>query len=242
MRFRLSLAMASVLAVGAVSTGAAAPIPATVGLDIVSQYVWRGWKMTDEVTVQPSASLDLGPSGFSLGLWGSFASQNRDLYDAADELDFSVAYERGLGALWNPVTVGFGYTRHTFPNLDLDNGSNEAYLRADAALPMLNAGASLAHDFDLLDGNYLEGHVSPPASLLSQLPLPGLNLELGLGVSDYDQSWGFQDFKGVLSLNLPLGPWLSAGPMAGFSYSDEALNGPDDKGNWFAGLSIRALN
>lgn len=242
MRFLLRLALVSVLALALAPVSSADTIPASVGLDVVSQYIWRGWQMTDGLTVQPSANIELGTSGFSLGLWGSFASQEREIYEAADELDFSFGYERGLGALWNPVTVGFGYTRHTFPNLDATDGSNEAYARVDAALPMISAGASLAHDFDLLDGNYLEAHISPPASLLAQLPIPGLNLTFGYAVSDYDESWGFHDFRTVLSMSIPAGPWLSVGPMAGYSYSDEALTGPDEQSNWFAGISVRALN
>jgi len=126
------LLLALVAAVGAWGASARAeeaPTLATYGVDLVSDYVFRGndvywsvWSLSkakhDAVNVSPAAQPSVtffGPNGLSLNLWGSFAVANRedDTKKAFlglgqnDELDYTLAYDwsNRLGAF----TAGFIY-------------------------------------------------------------------------------------------------------------------------------------
>ncbi len=83
----------------AVLTGAsfapsAAAQEVSVGADLVSRYVWRGFDFGQSASVQPTIEFSSGD--FAIGTWGSFA-----LTDAgANELDLYASYAFG------PLTVG----------------------------------------------------------------------------------------------------------------------------------------
>lgn len=64
-------------------------VEATVGADVVSNYIWRGQDM-GAVAVQPS--LGLSYKGFSLSAWGSYGIVDRD---DTKELDFTLSYTTG---------------------------------------------------------------------------------------------------------------------------------------------------
>ncbi len=64
-------------------------IDATLGMDLVSSYVWRGQKCGG-VSVQPGA--ELGWKGLSLGAWGSYAVSPTE-NGTDEELDIYVGYE-----------------------------------------------------------------------------------------------------------------------------------------------------
>ena len=61
---------------------AVALLPGAVApqVDLVSRYVWRGFDLLPDnhPAIQPSLTIDLGESGFSLNVWSSFALAQRD--------------------------------------------------------------------------------------------------------------------------------------------------------------------
>lgn len=63
-------------------------VEASVGVDLVSGYIWRGQDLGG-VSLQPSASLSY--KGFSLEAWGSVGIESKD----DKELDLTLGYENG---------------------------------------------------------------------------------------------------------------------------------------------------
>lgn len=63
-------------------------VEASVGVDLVSGYIWRGQDLGG-VSLQPNASLSY--KGFSLEAWGSVGIESKD----DKELDLTVGYENG---------------------------------------------------------------------------------------------------------------------------------------------------
>lgn len=63
-------------------------VEASVGVDLVSGYIWRGQDLGG-VSLQPSASISY--KGFSLEAWGSVGIESKD----DKELDLTVGYENG---------------------------------------------------------------------------------------------------------------------------------------------------
>lgn len=69
------------------SAKAAEPVTASIGADLVSNYLWRGQKL-DAFSIQPSVGLEW--SGLSLSAWGSHG-----LTGTFGEVDFTLAYSTG---------------------------------------------------------------------------------------------------------------------------------------------------
>ena len=61
-------------------------VSATIGADLVSQYIWRGQDLGN-VSFQPT--LGVGYKGFSLSVWGSVGISN---WEDTKELDFTLDY------------------------------------------------------------------------------------------------------------------------------------------------------
>ena len=78
------------------------PLP-VLGVDILSQYIWRGFALSRQSAVlQPS--LTVGYKGFSVNIWGNFdTSENAP-----------AALTPRTGANWNETDFTFGYTRDIY--------------------------------------------------------------------------------------------------------------------------------
>jgi hypothetical protein len=78
---------------------------ASVGVDVLSQYVWRGFALSRASAVfQPSVTV--GYKGFSLNVWGNF-----------DSLEYPPpALRNHKGAKWNETDFTFGYSREIYKN------------------------------------------------------------------------------------------------------------------------------
>lgn len=235
----LALCLMSSLSMGSSTDAQAFELPASAGLDVMTKYVWRGSLLVDKLSVQPNASVAIGASGLRLGVWGSFATQERDTYDQLDRVDLMAEYSRSLGAVWEPLSLTVGFATYTFPNgPDGSQHTEEGYVGFEAALPFVQPSLMVYRDFNEIEGTYVQAGISPPASLLSAVPIPGLDLQLRAALSDYTDAWSFHDLSATLAFNLPLMGLLQAGPMAGFSYADDSVNPGGDNTNWWAGVGV----
>ncbi len=78
---------------------------ASVGVDVLSQYIWRGFALSRQSAVlQPSVTL--GYKGFSVNVWGNFdTSENAPAF-----------LTPRTGAKWNETDFTFGYSREIYKN------------------------------------------------------------------------------------------------------------------------------
>jgi len=76
---------------------------ASLGVDILSQYVWRGFALSrNSAVLQPSVTL--GYKGFSVNVWGNFdTSENAPAF-----------LTPRTGAKWNETDFTFGYSREIY--------------------------------------------------------------------------------------------------------------------------------
>jgi len=225
----------SLIALAAVAGISAAAVPSVAQAQIstefevagVSNYVWRGMNLADAVVVQPSLTFGFGGSGLALNIWGSAAITDRDVYDFADELDFTLSYDMPLGG----AALSLAYVQYTFPNAD------EGYKHSEEVMASLGFDHSLApsilaaYDFGLMDGFYLSAGISPSIAVGAQT----IGLGLSAGVSDYTGEFGFNDVTATASMGFAAGR-ATITPFIGFSIADEALNA--DKNEFWAGISI----
>lgn len=100
MRNLMRMGMLAVVAMAAATSTMAQDKPeATLGVDLVSQYVWRGQDLGD-VSVQPT--LGVGYKGLSLTAWGNVGlSDNEDTKEFDLTLDYTYkAFSVGVTDYW----------------------------------------------------------------------------------------------------------------------------------------------
>ena len=103
----LLLSVASVATAGAQERE---KVSATLGVDFVSQYIWRGQDMAN-VSLQPTLGVEW--KGLSLSTWGSVGFDKDD----TKELDFTLAYSKkgfnvGITDYWFSEGNYFQYKAH----------------------------------------------------------------------------------------------------------------------------------
>jgi len=134
------MAMLSLKARGA----AAEDVPLSVSMDtaVMSDYVWRGFLLDDDMVIQPGVSASL--YGFSAAFWGRFDIDNEDALTTSNEVDYIFGYEYTAG----PAALSFGHTHYDFPEALVS--TNEWYAGVGLDLPV---GVALTHYWDYSDEN-----------------------------------------------------------------------------------------
>ena len=101
------------LLIGLLAFSSTASAQVSVGSDLVSRYVWRGYDFGESFSIQPSIAYST--SGFTVGSWASYSISADGA--GANEHDLYVSYARG------PVEVGL--TDYFFPAPPGPNGVPE---------------------------------------------------------------------------------------------------------------------
>jgi hypothetical protein len=215
--------------------------------DVMSNYVWRGQKLSNSWVVQPSAGITYGVVGASL--WANYDSDSKvdegDGHGEVSETDFVLSYSRSLDKL----TLGAGYIYYAFSGF---NDTQEVYLNASYDA-LLKPALALYYDFDEGNGAFVI------ASVGHSFPMPG-NIALNLGASasyninnkvmgfdeDGDDFSNFYNGELSSSLTIPVYKALNVTPKIAYSFplsddAEEALEGISDDGDkdiLYGGLSV----
>ena len=88
-RFFSGAALMAAMFMMPMMAGAQDKVEASVGADLVSNYVWRGMKLGD-AAIQPCMSVSY--KGFSLEAWGSYGLTSSD---DTKEVDLTLSYTTG---------------------------------------------------------------------------------------------------------------------------------------------------
>ena len=151
------------------------------GVDVVSDYVWRGQLLTDDPVIQPY--FGIGAKGFSLSVWGSVDTTDYNESGGEEfrfqEVDYSLSYSlspaEGLD-----LTTGVIY--YDFPGTGAAATSETFVSAALSDLP-LTPTATVYYDFDEVNGIYADLGIGHTFSLTEKL---GFNLSAGTGWADED--------------------------------------------------------
>ncbi|MBU4268095.1 MAG: hypothetical protein KJ808_04525 [Acidobacteria bacterium] len=189
--------------------GAVLPLPGAVSaqVDLVSRYIWRGFDLLPDnhAAIQPSFTVDLGESGFSLNVWSSFALAQRGVYKYSDEIDLTLEYTFKMAEGWE-LSAGFIHYGYWFA-ADFkfkDHTSQEAYTTvAKTDLP-LSPTLSIYYDLNLGSGLYitLGGSQEWKVSEKVNVEVGGL---IGFNSRQYIDKTGFSDIDLYAKLPLTVG-------------------------------------
>ena len=144
-----------------VGTAAAQEYSFAGDLAVVSKYLWRGQRLTNDWSMQPSMTMSIG--GFSFNAWGTMdltavnegtgsllinenpavtGSDKDGLQGRFSEIDYTFAYDHSFDA----VSVGGGVIFYTFP--DRFDTTTELYGTVASAAAPLSPSVTLYVDID----------------------------------------------------------------------------------------------
>jgi len=185
-------------------------ITAGASATVVSAFVWRGWVIIDEASVQPLAWVKAG--GVTLTSWVNVSPRNEG--DAWTEHDLTLDYTRQVGR----VLVSAGYVHYFFRSFNTDRWTHECYVGAAVPGP-LNPAVRIYQDIHQGSGTYVSAGVSHSVSLGTK----GLSITPSAALGYNNHQWvegsGWSDLNVGVLLALPLGGHVGASASVNYSRS-----------------------
>ncbi len=175
-------------------------LEASVGADIVSEYVWRG-QDCGNVSIQPS--LGISYKGLSLSAWGSVGISNLDGgEEQTKEFDLTLGYTTG--------GFSIGITDYWF-------SGGEGYFKYGAHTTSHIFEASIGYDFDIFAINWFTNFAgddykvngsraySSYVEISAPFRLGGLDFSASVGATPYKSGSVYGDASGFSVIDISLG-------------------------------------
>lgn len=239
-----------VLALGFSAAYADEPkVSGSASVDVMSNYIWRGQKLSNSWVVQPSVGIAYG--SFGANIWGNYDSNRYEVtssdsgHGEFSEVDFTMNYSHSIDKL----TLTGGYIYYAF---DGGNDTQEFYLSGSYDT-LLSPALTVYYDYDEGNGAFIVASVKHSVSLPNDLALnlgayASYNIRnkvMGLN-DDGDRFSNFYNAEFSAGLTIPLTKALSLTPKIAYSFflsSDgkEALDGISDDGKQdiiYGGLNL----
>lgn len=201
---------------------------ANVSVDVLSQYIWRGYALSrSSAVLQPSVTAAY--RGFSLNVWGNFDT---------DQQNPNLPGKKNNGAKWNETDLTVAYTREIYGALsgnvgmiyyalDSVDDSTEVYAGLSYAFPWLTVTATGYREVSHYPGWWVQ------LDLARTFEFSCYNMTLDTGASFIYQiskdSAAYPDpddpaeaFSGPLTggifaaLNIPVWKFVTVSPKVGF--------------------------
>jgi hypothetical protein len=126
-----------------------------LGVDVLSDYVFRGQNLFDGLSIQPAASAayslgELGTIGGSF--WAHFSAEDDSPPEGFTEIDWTVDYEISIDIL----TLGAGGIFYTFPSGDDAIANTQEFYVSAAVDTLLSPSLTYYRDVDEFKTHYFE--------------------------------------------------------------------------------------
>ena len=217
--------------------------------DVMSNYVWRGQKLSNSWVIQPSVGITYG--GFGANLWSNFDTDRKEAaseesgHGEGTETDLTLSYNFSL----DKFSFGAGYIYYA---LEAANDTQEVYLSATYDT-LLKPTLALYYDFDEGNGAFLVASIGHSFEVAS-----GTNLNLGASVSyninnkvmgfdeDGNDFSNFYNAELSSSLNIPVWKAITVTPKVAYSFplsndAEDAIENISDDGDkdiFYGGVNI----
>ena len=196
-------------------------------VDVLSNYVWRGQKLSNTWVVQPSVGITYG--GFGANLWGNYDSDAKidegSGHGEFTETDITLNYTHSIDKL----TLTAGYIYYALNNA---NDTQEVYVSAGYDI-LLKPTLTVYYDFDEGQGAFIVASIGHTVEIAK-----GYNLNLGASASYNinNKVMGFDkhgnDFSNFYnaelssSMNIPVWKTITVTPKVAYSFplSNDAKN------------------
>lgn len=216
-------------------------------LDIMSNYVWRGQKLSNSWVVQPSVAINYGVFGTSI--WANYDSDSKidegNGHGEFTETDITLSYTRSIDK-W---TFATGYIYYALNNA---NDTQEVYLSISYDM-LLKPTLTIYYDFDEGNGAFITASIGHTVEVLKDINLnfgvlASYNINskvMGLNKDGEDFS-NFYNAEASTSLNIPVWKAITITPKLAYSIplssdAKEAIKSISDDGDryiLYGGISL----
>jgi hypothetical protein len=209
--FAVAMVLTAVFAFNPINAGAV-ETSGSASVDFMSQYIWRGLQLSDEIVIQPSVGITYG--GFGANLWTNYDTDT----DEQNETDLTLNYANSI----DKFSYDAGYIYYALDGFD---DTQEVYLSL-AYDVILSPSLTIYYDFDEGEGAFIVAAVGHSFELPK-----GLTLDLGASASynadnlvmgtdeDGDEFSDFYNADVSASLTIPVTEAISIAPMVAYSFS-----------------------
>jgi hypothetical protein len=219
----------------------------SASVDVMSNYVWRGQKLSNGWVVQPSVAITYGV--FGANLWANYDSDAKvdegDGHGEVSETDLTLSYTRSIDK-W---TFGTGYIYYGLNGVP---DTQEFYLSAGYDT-LLKPSLTVYYDFDEGNGVFVVASVGHSLEVAK-----GVNLNLGAYASyninnkvmgldkNSDDFSNFYNAELSASLNIPVWKSITVTPKVAYSFplsndaedAIQSLSDDGDKDIFYGGMNV----
>jgi hypothetical protein len=245
--------LAVVMAVGILAGGAYAEDPKVTGfasVDLMSNYVWRGIKVSNSWVVQPAAGITYG--NFGANIWGNYDSDVVEVTSNGEtghgemtEVDFTLTYAKTI----DKFTLVGGYIYYAFDGF---NDTQEVFASVTYNT-LLSPTLTVYYDYDEGNGAFITATVGHTFTLPKDMGLKlgalvSYNAENGIMGFDKDGNKFSNFYHAELStaLAIPVTKAISVTPKAAYSFalsddSKDAMRGLANDGSrdiFYGGVNV----
>lgn len=215
--------------------------------DVMSNYVWRGQKLSNSWVIQPSVGITYGV--FEADIWANYDSDAKidegDGHGEFNETDITLNYTRSIDKL--TLTAGYIYYA-----LKTANDTQELYLSAGYDT-LLAPTLTLYYDFDEGNGAFLVASISHSFEVSKDI---ALNLGASASYNINNKVMGFDkdgdDFSNFYnaeissSVSIPILKAITVTPKVAYSFplsndAKEAIKNISDDGDkdiFYGGVNV----
>ncbi|NOX20673.1 MAG: hypothetical protein GXO99_05350 [Nitrospirae bacterium] len=191
-----------------------AKVSGSASVSVMSNYVWRGQKLSNSYVIQPSVGITYNNLGFNM--WSNLDS---DFNDDAEitETDLTVDYS------FNIDNFGFdlGYIYY---GLEGVNDTQEIFLSIAYDM-FLNPTLTIYYDFDEGDGAFIVAAISESLPVINDLTLDlsaSVSYNMNNKIMGFDSSGddfsNFYNGEITASMSIPVTDSISIDPMLSYSF------------------------
>ncbi|OGW37155.1 MAG: hypothetical protein A2Y97_01100 [Nitrospirae bacterium RBG_13_39_12] len=222
-------------------------VSGSVSVDVMSNYVWRGQKLSNSWVVQPSVSINYG--SFSSNIWANYDTDSMidegDGHGEITETDITANYNFSFDKL----TIGIGYIYYA---LNSASDTQEIYVSASYDI-LPHPSLTFYYDYDEGKGTFIVASIKHSFDLAKDIPLElgasaSFNIEdkvMGTD-SEGDEFTNFYNSELKASVSIPLTKGLSVTPKVAYSFplsndAEEAIKNISDDGDkdiFYGGLNL----
>jgi hypothetical protein len=217
-------------------------------VDVISNYVWRGQKLSNSWVVQPSVGITYG--GFGSNIWSNYDSDRAEVSSDTGNGEFT---ETDLTLNYSFSVDKFNFVAgYIYYALEGANDTQELYLTAGYDT-LLNPTLALYYDFDEGNGAFLVTSISHSFEVSKDI---ALNLGASASYNINNKVMGFdkdgKDFSNFYnaelssSLSIPISKAITLTPKIAYSFplsndSKEAIKNISDDGDkdiFYGGINL----
>jgi hypothetical protein len=217
----------------------AADTSGSASVDFMSNYVWRGQKLSNASVIQPSVGITY--EGFGVNLWTNYDTGTNE----HNETDLTVDYAFSV----DKISFDAGYI---FYALDGADDTQEVYVTVGYDI-LLSPSLTFYYDFDEGEGAFIVASIGHSFSLPGNMNLDlsasagynGRNLVMGTD-SDGDKFSGFYNGDISVSVSIPITPDVSITPLIAYTFplsndaetAIEAVSDDGDSDLFYGGVNL----